>query len=252
MRDLFVSYAAEDKESAAQPLVYALMSASLSVWFDEFELLVGDGLRRTIDRGLKSSRYGVVILSPHFFAKQWPQRELDGLVTLEVDGSSTILPVWHNIRHEDVRRYSPTLADKIGLPTSLGIEKVGALIVQRIQRDRLAGRQPENSAKPVPTEVRVDKRLSPNGSFASIRLRLRVEHTIVVEQRPAFLSGLDGLVTMDGRIIAKERIRPMLLPRHETFPFMIEDVGGEVCVRGAAGVCFVHVSVGGTEIAKIF
>jgi hypothetical protein len=47
--------------------------------FDEFTLSVGDRLRRSIDRGLANCRYGIVILSPMFFGKEWPQRELDGL-----------------------------------------------------------------------------------------------------------------------------------------------------------------------------
>jgi hypothetical protein len=40
------------------------------VWFDEFTLKVGDSLRRTIDHGLGYSRFGVVVLSPAFFAKE--------------------------------------------------------------------------------------------------------------------------------------------------------------------------------------
>ncbi len=50
------------------------------MWFDEFSLQVGDSLRRAIDQGLAHSRFGIVILSPDFFEKQWPQWELDGLV----------------------------------------------------------------------------------------------------------------------------------------------------------------------------
>ena len=51
----------------------------MSVWFDELTLKVGDSLRRSIDRGLASSRFGIVVISPHFLSKEWPQKELDGL-----------------------------------------------------------------------------------------------------------------------------------------------------------------------------
>src|SRR2546426_9088509 len=35
--------------------------------------------------------YGVVILSPNFFKKEWPQKELDGLTAREVEGRKVVL-----------------------------------------------------------------------------------------------------------------------------------------------------------------
>jgi hypothetical protein len=62
------------------------------VWLDDCELTLGDSLRRSIDQGLAQSRFGVVILSPNFFAKEWPQKELDALVSREDGGQKVILP----------------------------------------------------------------------------------------------------------------------------------------------------------------
>ena len=50
--------------------------------------------------------------------------ELNGLATREVDGEKVILPVWHNITFDEVRRYSPTLADRIAVDTKHGLAKV--------------------------------------------------------------------------------------------------------------------------------
>lgn len=122
--DVFISHAWEDKEALARPLAKALEAAGLRVWYDEFTLKIGDKLGRSIDRGLANSRYGIVILSPNFFAKEWPQKELSGLVTREVDGSVVILPVWHNLSAEDVRRYSPSLADRVAANSDRGINQV--------------------------------------------------------------------------------------------------------------------------------
>jgi hypothetical protein len=116
--DVFVSHAAEDKGTVARPLAEALDQAGLTVWYDEFELRVGDSLRRRIDSGIAGSRFGVVVLSPAFFAKSWPQYELDGLVTMSVTGKQVILPIWHNVSHSDVLSQSPSLADKVALRTS--------------------------------------------------------------------------------------------------------------------------------------
>ena len=84
--DVFVSHASEDKDDFVRPLAQRLRAEHLEVWYDEFTLNVGDSLRRSIDRGLSQSRFGLVVLSPSFFGKQWSQWELDGLVARQNSG----------------------------------------------------------------------------------------------------------------------------------------------------------------------
>jgi hypothetical protein len=50
-------------------LANALKVGGLDVWYDEFELRIGDSLRRKIDQGLAKSRFGIVVLSKDFFRK---------------------------------------------------------------------------------------------------------------------------------------------------------------------------------------
>jgi hypothetical protein len=88
------------------------------IWYDEFALRIGDSLRQSIDKGLVNSNYGIVILSKSFFAKNWPQYELNGLTAKEIDGKKVILPVWHGLTKADILKYSPPLADKIAADTS--------------------------------------------------------------------------------------------------------------------------------------
>lgn len=116
--DVFISHAAEDKEDLVRPLALALQQRGLRVWYDEFELKLGDSLRRKIDTGLTKSRFGVVVLSPAFLAKNWPQYELDGLVTREMTGRQVILPLWHKISKNEVVDRSPSLADKVARNTA--------------------------------------------------------------------------------------------------------------------------------------
>ncbi len=115
--DVFVSHATEDKDDVVRPLAHALTGLGLAVWYDEFELRVGDGLRRSIDKGLVQSRFGIIVLSEAFFAKNWPRYELDGLVAREMQGTKVILPVWHRLTRDVLLRYSPSLADKVALST---------------------------------------------------------------------------------------------------------------------------------------
>jgi len=132
--DVFISHATEDKEEIVRPLANALVAEGLRVWYDEFELRIGDSLRRKIDAGLAKSRFGVVVLSHAFFAKNWPQYELDGLVTREMTGEQIILPLWHRMTKSEVIAKSPSLADKVARNTSdLTVEEIAAEIAKVIR-----------------------------------------------------------------------------------------------------------------------
>jgi hypothetical protein len=136
--DVFISHASEDKAQVALPLAHYLKDKGVQVWLDEFELTLGDSLRRMIDHGLSMSRFGVVILSPAFFNKGWTNRELDGLVARE-DIEKFILPIWHNVSIEDVKKFSPTLAGKMAVSTNTGIENVGEQIIRAVRRSSAEG-----------------------------------------------------------------------------------------------------------------
>jgi len=132
--DVFIAHASEDKEAVARPLAHALQNAGLAVWYDEFELRIGDSLRRKVDRGLANSRFGVVVLSHDFFGKGWPNYELDGLVTKSVSGEQVVLPIWHNISKAEVVEFSPSLADKVARNTSTHtVEEIAAEIVEVVR-----------------------------------------------------------------------------------------------------------------------
>jgi hypothetical protein len=135
MWDVFVCHASEDKDDFVRPLAKGLERRGLRVWFDEFTIAVGDSLRRSIDHGLAASRFGIVVISPNFLRKEWPQRELDGLVAREIGGVKVILPVWHGVTADVVRNYSPTLADRVAVSSAGGLEHVIAELVRAIGKD---------------------------------------------------------------------------------------------------------------------
>jgi hypothetical protein len=134
--DFFISHASEDKDDFVRPLVQALITLGLKVWYDELTLEVGDSLRRNIDHGLGNSRYGIVILSKAFFAKQWPQYELDALVNKSMAGKKVILPIWYGVQHTDVSEFSHSLADKVAFSASiLSINEMALELLKLIQRN---------------------------------------------------------------------------------------------------------------------
>jgi len=103
------------------------------VWFDEFELKIGDSLRQKIDKGLARSRFGVVVLSQSFLTKGWTNYELDGLVTRAVSNEQILLPIWHKITKQEVIEYSPSLADKLARNTATHtVQEIADEIIQVI------------------------------------------------------------------------------------------------------------------------
>lgn len=133
--DAFISHASEDKQAFVRPLAELLREMEFKIWYDEFELSVGDSLRQSIDRGLSVSEYGIVILSKAFLSKNWPQYELNGLVAKEIDGRKVIFPVWYEITKEEVKAYSSTLADKVALVhPQLSVEEIAERLAEVMSR----------------------------------------------------------------------------------------------------------------------
>lgn len=122
--DVFICHASEDKKTVVEPLANELVKRGLKVWYDRYVLRIGDSLLQKIDEGLSKSKYGIVILSPHFFQKEWTKKELDGLIQKEIGGKKVILPVWHNVKRNDIMKYSPTLAGRLAGTTQQGIDSL--------------------------------------------------------------------------------------------------------------------------------
>jgi Domain of unknown function (DUF1883)/TIR domain len=131
--DVFISHASEDKDTVARPLRDALTKLGVTVWLDEAQMRIGHSLRRKIDDGIRSSRFGVAIFSDSFFRKGWTNHELDGLVTRTVAGEQSLLPIWHDLTADKVMAYSPSLADKVAMNTSeYSIEDIARQIAEVI------------------------------------------------------------------------------------------------------------------------
>lgn len=152
--DAFICHASEDKDEFVRPLAQALRSHHLDIWYDEFALDVGDSLREAIDRGLAASRFGIVVLSPSFFRKRWPNHELNGLFARETaENRDLILPVWHRVGREEVVAFSPPLANLLASVSAEGLSAVVGQLLKKLQ--------PEPSPLVVARDILIKKGLSP-------------------------------------------------------------------------------------------
>jgi hypothetical protein len=158
--NVFISYASEDRDDFVQPLVDALEQKH-TVWFAPYELTLGDSLLKKISDGLRLCDFGVVILSPAFFAKKWPQNELDGLSALETTKKKLILPVWKDVTEEDVKVFSPILAGRFAARAAEGVDYVVSMINQAVDAAaRTAAFSPMDAIKGrlkrVATDIKVE------------------------------------------------------------------------------------------------
>jgi hypothetical protein len=109
--DCFISYAGEDRPLVKE-IVGALEGASIKVWWDKGQIRLGDRLTQKIDEGLRQSRYGLIIVSPAFTGKRWPESELRALAHRTIrSGHRVILPVLVDMEHDHFAATYPLLAD---------------------------------------------------------------------------------------------------------------------------------------------
>ncbi len=77
----------------------------------------------------------IVILSPNFLSNEgWGKAEFDSIFTREIlEHQNVILPVWLNVDVKDVYNYSPRLADKVGIQSTLGVPEVARRLANVIK-----------------------------------------------------------------------------------------------------------------------
>lgn len=221
--DAFISHASEDKKDFVRPLAEFLREAGARVWYDEFSLSVGDSLSRSIDKGLARSSFGIVVLSKAFLSKRWPEYELSGLVSKEIESGKTILPVWLDITKSDLLEYSPSLADKVALVAGVqSVEVIGVKIIEVIRPDLYTGINKRLALKGVPRKLVTLKvgevrpapirhsKLSPE-----LMSRVRLIRAALLEVFPmsmeAWVDGFRRDTTPESEIAVWERISSVFL-----------------------------------------
>jgi TIR domain len=132
-KDVFLSYASEDRLKVAIPLMRALEARNVTVWFDRGELRLGDSLRQKISDGLRESRFVVVIVSPASVRKQWPKDEWTAALALEESGPRRVLPVLYDLSRQEAANAFPLLADRLSEDASDGFfQRVAERLAQTV------------------------------------------------------------------------------------------------------------------------
>ena len=132
----FISHDSKDKDDLVRELALELSKLMCPVWYDEYSLKVGASLRESIEKGLKETKNCIVVLSPNFLSNEgWGKTEFDSVFTREIiEKKNVMLPIWHNVNVNQVYEYSPKLADKVGLKSSLGIKELAKKLANEIKK----------------------------------------------------------------------------------------------------------------------
>ena len=116
-RDLFLCHAWEDRNGCATELYDLLKSNAATVWFSERDVRLGKPLLREIDKGLATSRIGLVLVTPALLnslaAEGIADKELSVLLATD-----RVIPVAHGTTFDALRDVSPMLASRSGLDTA--------------------------------------------------------------------------------------------------------------------------------------
>jgi TIR domain len=133
----FISHDSRDKDSFVRPLAERLRSALCPVWYDEFSLRPGDGLRESIDAGLRDSRRCVVVLSPNFFTNPgWGKAEFSAILNRQFSsGGNVLIPIWYGVTREQVAEYSPLVVNTIAINSDIGFDEVVGSVHRALLRE---------------------------------------------------------------------------------------------------------------------
>src|SRR5262249_16438586 len=90
---IFLSHSSKDKPFV--DWLYAkLQSADLRVWYDKYEILVGDSITGKVATGLKGSEFIIVVVSQQAVNSKWVQAELEPKILQRINEQQvTILPI---------------------------------------------------------------------------------------------------------------------------------------------------------------
>ena len=112
-RYVFLSHASEDKYAIVEPFYSACEIEGVSAWLDAAELKWGDPLVSKIQEGISAAKYIIIFISESFLQKEWPQRELETALSLDVDGKKIVLPVILGMTHEELALKNPFISSKV-------------------------------------------------------------------------------------------------------------------------------------------
>jgi len=132
--DVFLCHAWPDRQADAKNLYDLLLDEDVSVWFSEVSLMLGTDMRAAIDKGLVSSRIGIVLVTPAMLDRLRTDRSVAGSELSALLRRNLLVPVLHDVSFEELDQVSPLLASRGGLSTSEdSMEEIAVKIAELVK-----------------------------------------------------------------------------------------------------------------------
>lgn len=116
-RDVFLCHAWDDRHGPAKELYDHLVSHGATVWFSEYDVGLGKSLLTEIDKGLRSSRAGIVLVTPALLKTLEASSGIASKELAALLATDRVIPVAHGTDFDALRDVSPLLGARSGLTT---------------------------------------------------------------------------------------------------------------------------------------
>lgn len=100
---LFICFSAQDRYDIVQPIVYHLKNYGINVWYDRYEMVMGDDrFEKNIIEGAGSCKYAIIILSPNTIDSVCATEEIKILESRYYQGEVVIFPVLYELSPHNI------------------------------------------------------------------------------------------------------------------------------------------------------
>lgn len=127
-QDVFLCHAWPDRQAAAKDVYDLLLGEGVATWFSEVSLRPGTDMRIAIEKGLRSSRMGLVLVTPAMLTTLRNDRSVANSELSALLRRNLLVPVMHGATFEELDQVAPMLASRGGFST--GEESMKEIVVK--------------------------------------------------------------------------------------------------------------------------
>lgn len=98
-RKLFICFSAKDRYNIVQPIVYHLKNYGVNVWYDRYEMVMGDDrFKKNIEEGAGKCGYALIVLSENTIDSVCATEEINILKSRYYKGEIIVFPVLYELK----------------------------------------------------------------------------------------------------------------------------------------------------------
>ncbi|MFC3748633.1 toll/interleukin-1 receptor domain-containing protein [Paenibacillus sp. GCM10012306] len=110
---IFLCFSGKDRETVVRSILYHLENYGINVWYDYHEHYLGDNKFDNYVRGIKESKYAIIVISEHFFESSGAIEEIEVIYKEFQRRKIHIFPIFYKIKAKDLPSKYDWLSDLI-------------------------------------------------------------------------------------------------------------------------------------------